>query len=42
MIPLSRAEACRRIRRLFPGARERQALCETGLDRYFNERGAVQ
>ena len=34
-INLSRAEACRRIRRLFPNDRDRQALCEQGLDRYF-------
>ena len=36
VIPLTRAEACRRIRRLFPDNRERAALCEAGLDRYFN------
>ena len=35
-IHLSRAEACRRIRRLFPNDRDRQLLCEQGLDRYFN------
>ena len=39
-IEVTRAEACRRIRRLFPGDRNRQALYETGLDRYFNERGS--
>ena len=36
VIALSRAEACRRIRRLFPNNRDRQLLCEQGLDRYFN------
>ena len=35
-IDLSRSEACRRIRRLFPNDRDRQLLCEQGLDRYFN------
>ena len=39
-IEITRAESCRRIRRLFPGDRARQALCESGLDRYFNERGS--
>ena len=34
-IPLSRAEACRRIRRLYPNDRDRAALCEIGLDRYY-------
>ena len=37
VIPLSRAEACRRIRRLFPNDRDRQILCESGLDRYYSE-----
>ena len=36
VIALSRAEACRRIRRLFPNNRDRQLLCEQGLDRYYN------
>ena len=35
VIPLSRAEACRRIRRIYPNDRDRAALCEIGLDRYF-------
>ena len=35
VIPLSRAEACRRIRRLYPNDRDRAALCEIGLDRYY-------
>ena len=35
-IPLSRAEACRRIRKIYPNDRDRQVLCELGLDRYFN------
>ena len=35
VVPLSRAEACRRIRRLFPNDRDRQILCEAGLDRYY-------
>ena len=37
VIDISRAEACRKIRRLFPNNRERQALCEQGLDRYYRE-----
>ena len=36
VIPLSRAEACRRIRKIYPNDRDRAALCEQGLDRYFN------
>ena len=36
VVPLSRAEACRRIRRLFPNDRDRQILCEQGLDRYYS------
>ena len=36
VIPLTRAEACRRIRRIFPNDRDRAALCEIGLDRYFD------
>ena len=36
VIPLTRAEACKRIRRLFPNDRDRAALCEIGLDRYFD------
>ena len=35
-VDLSRAEACRRIRALYPNNRDRQLLCELGLDRYFN------
>ena len=35
-VPLTRAEACKRIRRLFPNDRDRAALCEIGLDRYFD------
>ena len=35
-VDLSRAEACRRIRALYPNNRDRQILCELGLDRYFN------
>ena len=34
-IPLTRAEACRRIRKLLPNNRDRQMLCEEGLDRYY-------
>ena len=37
VIEITRAEACRRIRQLFPNNRERQALCEAGLDRYYRE-----
>ena len=37
VIDISRAEACRKIRLLFPNNRERQALCEQGLDRYYRE-----
>ena len=36
VIPLSRAEACRRIRRIYPNDRDRQILCEAGLDRYYS------
>ena len=36
VIPLTRAAACRRIRKIFPNDRDRQILCEQGLDRYFN------
>ena len=35
VIPLTRAEACRRIRRIYPNDRDRQILCEAGLDRYY-------
>ena len=35
-ITMSRAEACRRIRKIFPNNRERQGMCEEGLDRYYN------
>ena len=34
-VDLSRAEACRRSRALYPNNRDRQILCELGLDRYF-------
>lgn len=34
-IALTRAEACRRIRAIFPNDRDRQAMCEEGLDRYY-------
>ena len=34
-IALTRAEACRRIRAIFPNNRDRQAMCEEGLDRYY-------
>ena len=36
VIALSRSEACRRIRKLLPNNRDRAALCELGLNRYFN------
>ena len=36
VISLTRAEACKRIRRLFPSDRDRAALCELGLDRYYS------
>ena len=35
VIPLTRAEACRRIRKIYPNDRDRQILCEAGLDRYY-------
>ena len=35
VIPLTRAEACRRIRKIYPNDRDRQILCEQGLDRYY-------
>ena len=34
-IAMTRAEACRRIRKIFPKNRDRQAMCEEGLDRYY-------
>ncbi len=34
-IAMTRAEACRRIRKIFPNNRDRQAMCEEGLDRYY-------
>ena len=34
-IAMTRAEACRRIRKIFPNSRDRQAMCEEGLDRYY-------
>ena len=36
ILSVTRAEACRRIRKLFPNDRERAAMCELGLDRYFS------
>ena len=36
VISLTRAEACKRIRRIFPNDRDRQVLCESGLDRYYS------
>ena len=36
-IAMTRAEACRRIRKLFPNSRDRQAMCEEGLDRFYND-----
>ena len=39
VIPLTRAEACRRIRKIFPNNRDRQAACEAGLDRYYGSNG---
>ena len=36
ILSVTRAEACRRIRKLFPDNRDRQILCEQGLDRYFS------
>ena len=35
VVNLSRSEACRRIRKLLPNNRDRQAVCEKGLDRYY-------
>ena len=35
VIALTRSEACKRIRRLYPNDRDRAALCEIGLDRYY-------
>ena len=34
-VHMTRAAACRKIRKLFPKNRERQAMCEEGLDRYY-------
>ena len=34
-IQMTRAAACRKIRALFPDNRDRQLLCEQGLDRYY-------
>ena len=34
-IAMTRAEACRRIRKIFPNNRDRRAMCEEGLDRYY-------
>ena len=36
ILAVTRAEACRRIRKLFPNDRDRAAMCELGLDRYFS------
>ena len=36
VVAMTRAEACRRIRKLLPNNRDRQAMCEEGLDRYYN------
>ena len=36
-IAMTRAEACRRIRTLFPNSRDRQAMCEEGLDRFYDD-----
>ena len=36
-IQITRAEACRRIRKLYPDNRARAALCELGLDRYYKD-----
>ena len=36
-IAMTRAEACRRIRKLFPNSRDRQAMCEEGLDRFYDD-----
>ena len=36
-IAMTRAEACRRIRKIFPNNRDRQAMCEEGLDRYYRD-----
>ena len=35
VLSVSRAEACRRIRKLFPNDRDRQILCELGLEQVF-------
>ena len=35
ILSLTRAEACRRIRKLFPNDRDRAAMCEAGLNRYY-------
>ena len=36
ILSVTRAEACRRIRKLFPNDRDRAAMCELGLNRYFS------
>ena len=36
VLSVSRAEACRRIRKIYPNDRDRQILCERGLGRYFD------
>ena len=35
VVHLTRSEACKRIRKLLPNDRDRAALCELGLNRYF-------
>ena len=34
-VPITQAEACRRVRKLYPNNRDRQILCELGISRYF-------
>ena len=34
-VSMTRAAACRKIRKLFPNNRQRQAACEEGLDRFY-------
>ena len=36
VVHLSRSQACARIRKIYPNDRDRQILCEAGLDRYYN------
>ena len=37
VIALTRSEACKRIRQLLPNNRDRAAMCELGLSRYFDD-----